>query len=214
MLRERCHRCSSPRPYPHPPGDSRPGPLSLSAEPSNIPRLPPSIPFEQPPTPTSPGQAPSCGRAGLQLSPQRRPPRGQEQRRGERDAPVTWCWAGAGGGLSAFVPQTSRWRRGAWPALLAPERPALPPASPLAGRAPPRADWAPPAPLLLGERGRGVEVVGVWFSHRISARRVPFHGEHGERPAGERGRGDKRSLPVSQRALLRSARQIQGIASA
>lgn len=64
MLRERCHRCSPPRAYPHPPGDSRPGPLSLSAEPSNAPRLPPSIPSKQPPIPTSPGEAPSCGRAG------------------------------------------------------------------------------------------------------------------------------------------------------
>lgn len=151
-------------------------------------------PAGQPPIPASPSRAPTCGRAGLRLSPQRRAPRGQEQRRGERGAPVTWYGAGAGGGLSAFVPQTSRWRRGAWPALLAPARPALPPASPLAGRAPPRADWAPPAPLLPGERGRGVEAAAAPSLLRVPARpRAPSTGNAG---SGRRGQATPPGLPA------------------
>lgn len=189
MLRERCHRFPPRPPDPRPRGDPRPGPPSLSAEPGNAPRPPPSIPAGQPPIPASPGQARTCGGpAGLRLCPQRRAPRGQERQRGERDEPVTWCWAG--GGLSAFVPQTSRWRRGAWPALLAPARPALRPASPLAGRAPPRAHWALPPPLLPGERGR----------EGSASPRIPAPPRPSARAARAWPRG-RATPPLSQRAL-------------
>lgn len=174
MLRERRHRCPPPRPHPHPPGASRPGPRSPPAEPGDTPRLPPSILSGRPPIPAGPGTDLQAG--GAAASAATAPGAGAAA--GGEGRALTWCWAGAGGGLSAFVPQTSRWRRGAWPALLAPARPALSPASLLAGRAPPRADWAPPAPLLLGEQGRGVGRGGCC---------VPPHSRPGPAPSPSTG---------------------------
>lgn len=63
--------------------------------------------------------------AGSPTSPRRRAgrPTGPEER---RDAPVTCCQAGAGGGFTSFVPQTSKWRHGAGPALPHPSTPRPP----------------------------------------------------------------------------------------